>query len=77
MGIDREWTIDGRELAKDTTRFNPCHINHSSSRHNVARRCSRAERRVSFYAARNIQVQSPIAGMLIIQTSETWLQLQV
>ena len=56
MGIDREWTIDGRELAKDTTRFNPCHINHSSSRHNVTRRCSRAERRVSFYAAHNIQV---------------------
>ena len=61
MGIDREWTIDATERAKDTSSFSAVHMNHSSTRQNVGRRCSRAERRVSFYAANDIQVSISLA----------------
>lgn len=56
MGVDRKLTIDARDLAADTSRFSACHMNHSGQRSNVARRCVRSEQRISFYAARDIQV---------------------
>ena len=54
--IDREWSIDGCARAKDTSRFSPCHMNHSSSRNNVVRSTSRRDKRVSFFAAQDIKV---------------------
>ena len=56
MGIDREWTIDAAEIAKDTSKFSACHINHSSQSQNVSRRCIRAQRKVLLFTARDIQV---------------------
>lgn len=65
MGIDRDWTLDARERAKDTSVFSPAHMNHSATRHNVSRRCSRADQSVSFYASRNIKVALNLASLLI------------
>ncbi len=56
IGIDRQWTIDGREEAKKDTFCLP-HINHSSTRSNLARRTLRKQRKVAFVTAKPIQVQ--------------------
>lgn len=54
--VDREWTIDGRDRAQDTSRFSPCHMNHSGVRHNVVRSTKRRDRTVSFFTRKDIQV---------------------
>ena len=55
IGIDREWALDGRDRAVDTKHFSACHINHSRSRCNVARRTLRKRQAVQIFAVRDIQ----------------------
>jgi len=59
MKVDSEWTIDAIERAKDTTSFSPVHMNHSSSRSNISRRCCRADQTISCYAATDIEAPPP------------------
>ncbi|KAK9839996.1 hypothetical protein WJX74_001697 [Apatococcus lobatus] len=54
IGIDRQWTIDGREAAKSSS-FRLSHINHSSSRSNLQRRTMRRERKVAFVTSQPLQ----------------------
>lgn len=54
--VDREWSIDGRDRATDTTKFSPCHMNHSGSRQNVVRSTKRRQRKISFFAKTDIEV---------------------
>lgn len=53
--VDREWSIDGRDRATDTTKFSPCHMNHSGSRQNVVRSTKRRQRKISFFAKTDIE----------------------
>ena len=50
--------IDGRDRAKDTAVFSPCHMNHSSGRANVGRHTQRRAGRVTFYTIRPVEVQA-------------------
>lgn len=54
IDLHNGWLIDAVDRAKDTQTFSACHMNHSSLRHNVARRTDRAQKRVEFYAERDI-----------------------
>lgn len=54
--VDREWSIDGRDRAANTSVFSPCHMNHSGSRQNVVRSTKRQQRKISFFTQRDIQV---------------------
>ncbi len=55
--IDQEWSVDGQSRAPDTSTFSPCHMNHSTSRHNVVRSTSRRQQKVSFLTATDIKVK--------------------
>lgn len=55
MAIDREWVIDAADSVTCTTTFHPVHMNHSRISPNVLRFYSRRQRRVAFFAARDIQ----------------------
>ena len=64
--VDGQWTIDGAERAADTTSFSACHMNHGAGvTGNVARQTLRRERRVKFYACRDITVSPPLAVVLL------------
>lgn len=54
MGVDHEWAIDASALVAHTSTFSAVHMNHSRMRPNVVRYMSRAQRRVSLFAARDI-----------------------
>lgn len=54
MSIDEEWALDGAARAADTTTFSGCHINHSRTRFNVARRTLRKEQCVQLFAVQDI-----------------------
>ncbi len=54
--VDDEWVIDAASLAPDTSTFHAVHMNHSRTRANVRRYYKRSERRISFFAARDIEV---------------------
>lgn len=54
MTIDGEWCLDGSERSRDTGTFSACHINHSATRHNVARRTLRKQQQVELFATRDI-----------------------
>ncbi|KAK9800322.1 hypothetical protein WJX73_001850 [Symbiochloris irregularis] len=54
--IDAEMTLDACERVKDTSVFSPCHINHSSTRNNVARQPLREQQAIHFFAKRDIQI---------------------
>ncbi|GLI69982.1 hypothetical protein VaNZ11_014635, partial [Volvox africanus] len=55
MAIDDEWVIDAASIAPYTTNFHAVHMNHSRTRTNVRRYYKRHERRVSFFAVRDIE----------------------
>ncbi|GIL43916.1 hypothetical protein Vafri_1501 [Volvox africanus] len=55
MAIDDEWVIDAAAIAPYTTSFHAVHMNHSRTRANVRRYYKRRERRVSFFAVRDIE----------------------
>jgi len=53
--VDAQWTIDGAGRAPDTSAFSACHMNHAGGAvANVARQTLRHDRRVMFYAQRDI-----------------------
>ncbi|DBA77301.1 hypothetical protein WJX79_008098 [Trebouxia sp. C0005] len=58
--IDQEWSIDGQSRAPDTSAFSPCHMNHSTTRHNVVRSTSRRQQKVSFFTATDIKVDEEL-----------------
>lgn len=53
--MDEEWAIDAAAAVGDTARFHVVHMNHSAGRANVRRFYARAQRRVSFFASRDVQ----------------------
>jgi hypothetical protein len=55
IGIDSEWVLDGAQRAQDTSSFSPCHINHSRTGYNVARRTLRKEKKVQLLAVHDIR----------------------
>jgi hypothetical protein len=55
MAIDGEYAIDGAQRARNTASFSPCHINHSRTRFNVARRTLRDQRRIEIFAIEDIR----------------------
>jgi len=55
IGIDDEWCLDGQPRSLDTVTASGCHINHSATRFNLARRTRRAEKRVELFATRDIR----------------------
>ncbi len=57
--IDERLVIDGKDRAKDTTAFSPCHMNHSSGRTNVGRHTRRRAGRVTFYTLCPVEVRAP------------------
>uniref|UniRef100_A0A7S3R388 SET domain-containing protein n=1 Tax=Dunaliella tertiolecta TaxID=3047 RepID=A0A7S3R388_DUNTE len=59
MRIDDEYALDARDLAPRTAQFSAVHMNHSR-RPNVGRFYARSEKRVSFYALRDISVGEEI-----------------
>lgn len=64
--VDGQWTIDGAERAADTASFSACHMNHGpSAARNVVRQTLRRERRVVFYACRDIPVSPPLLVVLL------------
>jgi SET domain-containing protein len=54
MAIDQEYVIDAADYVACTSTFHPVHMNHSRSA-NILRYYCRAEGRVAFFAARDIQ----------------------
>ncbi|DBB09159.1 hypothetical protein WJX82_002108 [Trebouxia sp. C0006] len=58
--IDQEWSIDGQSRAPDASTFSPCHMNHSTSRHNVVRSTSRRQQKVSFFTATDIKIDEEL-----------------
>lgn len=58
--IDQEWSIDGQSRAPNTSIFSPCHMNHSTTRHNVVRSTSRRQQKVSFFTAADIKVDEEL-----------------
>ncbi|KAK3245128.1 hypothetical protein CYMTET_45286 [Cymbomonas tetramitiformis] len=55
IGVDPDYVLDGVEVAKGDE-FTIAHINHSRLRANVVRRARRKERRISFFASRDLAV---------------------
>ena len=55
--IDDQHVIDGRDRAKDTATFSPCHMNHSGRHANVGRHTQRRAGRVAFYTLRDVQAR--------------------
>ncbi|PNH01628.1 hypothetical protein TSOC_012472 [Tetrabaena socialis] len=55
MAVDADMVMDAAAAAPDTSSFHPVHMNHSRVRPNVRRFYRRSERRVSFFAAADIE----------------------
>lgn len=53
--IDDVWVIDAARHVADTSRFHAVHMNHSAGRANVRRFYARAQKRVAFFAVRDVQ----------------------
>eukprot|EP01023_Acetabularia_acetabulum_P055120 TRINITY_DN6337_c0_g1_i5.p1 TRINITY_DN6337_c0_g1~~TRINITY_DN6337_c0_g1_i5.p1 ORF type:complete len:329 (+),score=25.82 TRINITY_DN6337_c0_g1_i5:169-1155(+) len=55
IGINSQYCLDGAERAQQTQDFSPCHMNHSRQRFNVVRRTLRTQKKVLFFAGREIK----------------------
>ncbi len=54
MAVDNEWVLDAAHLVNQTDTFSGVHMNHSRRAANVGRFYRRSERRVAFFALRDI-----------------------
>ena len=59
--------VDGRDRARDTAMFSPCHMNHSSRQANVGRHTQRTAGRVTFYTLRDVQARRLARSSLSVQ----------